>query len=35
MINAKQSRTSSTIVCNEKKVGWTREFFIASVGLEL
>jgi hypothetical protein len=35
MINAKSSKTSSTFVCNEKKVGWMKEFFIASVDLEL
>jgi hypothetical protein len=35
MINEKKTKTSSTIICNEKKVRWTQKLFIASVGLEL
>jgi len=35
MINAKWTKTFLMIICNKKEAGWTRKFFIASIGLEL
>jgi hypothetical protein len=35
MINAKWTKTLSTIICNEKEAGWKQKLFIIGVGLEL